>query len=109
MILISIDVTKIDKARLIPGKKRREDGSTAKYLELVVMENRNGEDSYGNTHMVVQGVSKADREAGVRGAILGNGKEAFAAKPQRSQPPSRPASRPPVDADLDVAEEDIPF
>jgi hypothetical protein len=107
MILLSIDVTKIDKAKLIPGRKKRPDGSVAKYLELVVMENRDGEDQYGNTHMVVQGISKAEREAGERGAILGNGKEAFAAKPQRQQRPV--PTKPPVDPDLDVEGDDIPF
>ena len=68
MIVLRIDVSKIDKKRIYKGQK----GS---YLELVVMENKNGEDQYGNTHMVVEGVTKEEREKGIRGTILGNGKE----------------------------------
>jgi len=69
MITVSIDVTKIDKARLKEVKKR--DGSTAKYLELVLIETPNGQ--YGD-FMVKQGVTKEEREKRVEMPILGNGK-----------------------------------
>ena len=66
MISAKIDVTKIDKAKLFEGK------NGAKYLDIVLMESPNN--AYGNDYMVVQSVSKEERLAGKRGAILGNGK-----------------------------------
>jgi len=64
MITISIDYDKIDQSRLFKGAK-------GNYLDLVLIE-RN--DQYGNNFMVVESVSKEEREQGIRGAILGNGK-----------------------------------
>ena len=64
MISISINYDKIDKARLFPGQK-------GAYLDMVLIE-RN--DQYGNNYMVVQSVSKEEREQGIRGEILGNAK-----------------------------------
>jgi hypothetical protein len=57
-----IDVKKIDKAHLYKGQ----------YLDLVIWENRDGPGKYGDTHMIVQSVSKEDRAAGKKGAIVGN-------------------------------------
>jgi hypothetical protein len=57
-----IDVTKIDKAHLYRGK----------FLDLVLWENRDGPGQYGDTHMIIQSLSKEDRAAGKRGAIVGN-------------------------------------
>lgn len=68
MILAKIDCTKIDKTKLFAGK------NGAKYLDIVLMENRDGPDRFGNDYMVVQGVSKEERQRGVKGAILGNAK-----------------------------------
>lgn len=65
---LNVDVTKLNKEWFFSGK------NGAKYAEIVVIENRNGEDRYGNTHMVVQGVPKQLRQQGVQGPILGNGK-----------------------------------
>lgn len=66
MITISIDLRKIDQSKC----KSHPNG--AKYCELIVMESR--ERKFGNDYFVVQGLSKADRDAGLKGAILGNGK-----------------------------------
>jgi hypothetical protein len=60
-----IDVSKIDKTKLYQGK-------TAKYLDIMLIPSSN--DKYGNDYMIVQSLPKADRDAGVRGAILGNAK-----------------------------------
>lgn len=80
---ISIDVTKIDKVHLIEGKK-------GKYLNLTAFINLDEEDQYGNNGMVTQGLTKEARDAGEKGAILGNGKifwrEESAPKPQASVP-----------------------
>ena len=57
-----VDCSKIDKAHLYKGK----------FLDLVLWENRDGPGQYGDTHMIVQSVSKEDRAAGKKGAIVGN-------------------------------------
>ena len=64
MITLSIDVTKIDKSRLFVGKK-------GTYLDCVLIETPNSE--YGD-YMVVESVTKEEREQGKKGTILGNGK-----------------------------------
>ena len=81
IIKVKIDVTKIDKSKLFAGKMG------AKYLDCTLLENKIGTDQYGNNFMVVQDVSKAEREQGIKGAILGNAKYAGQGKaqPQSSQ------------------------
>jgi hypothetical protein len=81
IIKVKIDVSKINKAYLFKGAK-------GTYLDITLLENRDGVDQYGNSFMVVQDVSKADREAGIKGAILGNGKvlEAKGGQPKQSAP-----------------------
>ena len=69
MITGKIDVTKIDKERLFHAQ------SGAKYLDILIIPNKDGEGRYGDTHFIVQGVSKEARERGERGPILGNAKE----------------------------------
>ena len=65
MITARIDVTKIDKRKLYRGEK-------GTYLDIVLIETPDNQ--YGNDWMVKQSVSKQEREAGEKGAILGNGK-----------------------------------
>ncbi len=67
IIAVKINVSKVDKARLFQGK-------SGKYLDVLLLPNRSGVDQYGNDYMVVQSVGKEERAAGVRGAILGNGR-----------------------------------
>jgi hypothetical protein len=76
IILVKMDVTKIDKNRLFKGAK-------GTYLDFALMEH-DQPDQYGNDFMVVQSVSKEERLKGARGAILGNGKYA-GGKPARTQ------------------------
>ena len=71
LIIISIDVTKIDKEQIKPVIKK--DGSTGKYLSLLIFEN-DEPDKFGNTHVVRESVSREAREKGIKGKILGNGK-----------------------------------
>ena len=47
-------------------------GEKGTYLDLVIWENKNGPDQYGNTHTICQSISKEAREAGEKGPILGN-------------------------------------
>lgn len=66
-ISLRIDVKKIDKNRLYEGKK-------GTYLDAVLMFD-DQDDKYGNNGMIVQSVSKEEREKGVKGNILGNAKD----------------------------------
>ena len=91
MIKASIDVTKIDKSKLYEGKK-------GKYLNIVLIETPSSE--YGD-FMIVQDVSKEEREAGEKGAILGNAKK-FGGERRTGNRPTR-TTRHQEDSD------DIPF
>lgn len=66
-VRLSIDVTKIDKDKLIKGKK-------GTYLSCTAFIDPNNPDQYGNSGMITQDVSKEQKEAGVKGEILGNSK-----------------------------------
>ncbi len=96
MIAINIDVKKIDKAALFIGKK-------GTYLNMTLMENREGVDQYGNEGFIVQDIGMVRRQAGERGAILGNWKTV---KPAQAQVPV-PVQATQVQADEDL--DDIPF
>ena len=67
MQTIKINVSKIDKDALYQGKN-------GKYLDLVLFENKDGVDQYGNHGFVVQDLPKSRRDAGEKGPILGNWK-----------------------------------
>ena len=73
IISAKLDVTKLDKTAFHVGKTRA-DGSTPKYCDITLLENRNGKDQYGNDFMVVQDLGKERRLAGERGVIIGNAK-----------------------------------
>lgn len=94
MITARIDVTKIDKARLFKGAK-------GTYLDICLIDTPDSK--YGDSHMVVQAVSKEERQSGVKGAILGNAKT-WGDQPQRQSPRSN-AQQPVATAN----EEDVPF
>lgn len=66
IIKLNIDVTKISKERLHKGAK----GTYANFTVLL----RDQTDQYGNDGMIVEDVSQAERESGVKGTILGNAK-----------------------------------
>lgn len=63
---LSIDVNKIDKARLYKGKK-------GTYLTAALIL-KDEPDQYGNIGMIIESISKEEREAGKQGTILGNAK-----------------------------------
>lgn len=96
-IQIKIDVTKIDKSKLYKGQK-------GTYLDAVILV-REETDQYGNNGMIVQSVSKEEREAGVRGAILGNCKVEFGSTDSARPAPNSKPQNPIVD-DVD---DDLPF
>ena len=100
IILAKINVTKIDKSKLFKGEK-------GTYLDIVLVETPDSK--YADDYMVVQSVSKEEREKGVKGAILGNamivGQKPAAPAPQsggRYGPePTRPAAAPRAQENLD--------
>lgn len=63
-VVLKIDVTKIDKARLFEGQK-------GTYLDAIVFIS-DETDQYGNNGMIVQSVTQEERQAGTKGNILGN-------------------------------------
>lgn len=64
MITAKINVSKIDKNRLYKGEK----GS---YLSIAIIPTPDSK--YGD-YMIVEEITKEEREAGKKGTILGNGK-----------------------------------
>lgn len=64
-ISIKLNVSKVEKQRLFKGK-------SGTYLDAVLIPTPNNE--HGNDFMIVQGVSKEEREAGIKCPIIGNAK-----------------------------------
>jgi hypothetical protein len=86
-ITAKLDVLKIDKTKLFKGEK-------GTYLDIVLIESPNS--AYGDDYMVVQSVTKEEREAGVKGAILGNAK-IRGQKPSQAKPAQTTTTmKPPV-------------
>lgn len=67
MIAIKIATAKIDKTHLYEGK-------TGKFLDVLLLDNKDGVDQYGNAGFVVQSVSKEAKARGEKGPIIGNWK-----------------------------------
>lgn len=86
IIKVKIDVTKIDKARLFAGK------NGAKYLDCTLL-GKDEPDQYGNDFMIVQDVSKEERLAGTKGAILGNAKKMEQTQRQNTQRATKAAHK----------------
>ena len=96
IIRASINTSKIDKSAMIDGKQ-------GKYIAFTLLENRDGEDAYGNNFMIVQDIGKERREAGEKGTILGNAK--FVRANNAATTPTAPkATTQVIDED-----DDIPF
>ena len=95
MIKAKINVTKIDKTAMFTGAK-------GTYLDITLIENKDGRDQYDNDGFVVQELPKARREAGEKGPIIGNYRllERSRSQPAKNAPQSQPA---PQDSD------DVPF
>lgn len=104
MITIKIDVTKIRKEFLHPGRK-------GTYLDLVLFDRP---DDYGNDGFVKQDIPKEARDAGEQGPILGNWKRrdtgakksgTFQRRTPRQEPPPPRDPAPPSGENPS----DIPF
>ena len=111
-ITAKIDVTLIEKSRLFHGKKPNRAGKMPQYLDIILIPSENS--AFGDSHMIVQSVTKEEREAGTRGGILGNAKEKVwegvqedAKPPQRSR--NEPSEKQQANQSDDNMEEDVPF
>lgn len=64
-VSLKIDVSNIDKNRLFKGNK-------GTYLDATVFIDIDQKDQYDNNGMITQDVTKAEKDQGVKGNILGN-------------------------------------
>jgi len=105
MIVLSVDVTQIDRNRLKVVTKRN--GDVAKYLELVLIPTPGGQ--YGD-YIVKQGVTKEERAARKEMPILGNGKNVGSSGSVRQSHPQGGGSvKHSAPAEPETKEDDIPF
>jgi hypothetical protein len=97
MIRAKIDVTKILKQHIFVGAK-------GKYIDITLMDNKNGVDEFGNAGFVIQDICKEAREAGEKGPILGNFKiiGQAAPKPTPAAPPKKTNAE-------ELEGDDVPF
>jgi hypothetical protein len=87
-------------------------GKKGAYLEITLLENRDGQDQYENDGFAAVDIGKERREAGEKGPIVGKWKHIAQNQKVNTTPPkNRPpvAARPPADPDLDMPTDDIPF
>ena len=77
-ISLRLDVSKIDKSKLYKGAK-------GVYLDCQVFLS-DEPDQYSNHGMIVQAVSKEEKDQGIKGAILGNAKIFWSDEGQPQQP-----------------------
>lgn len=99
IISIKIDVTKIDKKRLFTGKK-------GTYLDATILWN-DEQDQYNNNGPIVQQVTKEERLAGKKGAILGNAKLiAVSDNGNITKPATKVQAFDPMETEAD---DDLPF
>jgi hypothetical protein len=82
IISASIDVSKIDKSKLIEGK------NGAKYYNFVIAVN-DQPNEYGKDVLLSQSQTKEDREAKVKKTFVGSGKTVW-----MSEQPSAPTQKP---------------
>jgi hypothetical protein len=99
MIVLKIDVTKIDKNHIFVGK-------SGKYIDCILNENNDGVDQYGNIGFIAQSVSREAKEKGERGPIIGNYKEIVTVPRVPKQTESKPATKPKPAVDEDNS---VPF
>jgi hypothetical protein len=96
MIRVKIDVTKIKKEHLFKGEK-------GIYLDITLMENKDGPSQYGDDGFAVQDIGKDARESGEKGPILGNWRHVG----KKPAAPSKPAA--PAQPSIPSGDDDIPF
>lgn len=94
---LKINVNLIDKTHLFKGAK-------GTYLDVTLMENKDGLDQYGNDGFIVQDIGKEAREAGQKGQIIGNWRHLQ----KRTAEKPAPVAKKPAPKD-DLEPDSIPF
>ncbi len=88
---ISIDVTKLDKARFVAGKNGQ------KYADLVAFIDIDQQNEYGKNGSVTQGCTKEERDAKLLMPYIGNVKVFYKDEGQPQQKPRQaPAKQAPA-------------
>jgi len=82
IVSISINLDKVTESKLYKGKK-------GKYLNATLFLN-DEVDQYGNSGFIVEATTKEEREAGVKGVILGNVKKSAAKNEEPNSEESLP-------------------
>jgi hypothetical protein len=90
IVSASIDLSKIDKSKIVNGKEGRM------YLDITIIVN-DEQDKYGQDTQIIQGQSKEEREAKAQKNYLGNGKTIWSGQ---SKPKPEGGTLPPVSSDL---------
>ncbi|MFK7947847.1 MAG: hypothetical protein AB8G11_09665 [Saprospiraceae bacterium] len=99
MMYGSIDVTKIDKSKIVSTNDKGEPFKNGgKFLSVVVWVN-DEDDNYGNIASIQQSLSKEERDSGVKPTYLGNLKEFRQGNAQGSAPASTPVQNSVSDED----------
>lgn len=78
---LKIDVTKIDKSKIFPGKK-------GKYLTMTAFIDTENQGQYGDNGMITHKKDEGEQQA----AILGNATVFWKDEAQQQQAPNQPAS-----------------
>ena len=105
-ISVSIDVTSIDKARLV----NHTNGKV--YLNMTTFVDTENKDKYDNNGFISESVSADERKAGVQGTILGNCKVFWAdhtSNEQRGEQYAEGIAQAKQAAEPDPFHDDIPF
>lgn len=100
-ISISIDVSKIDKTKLIQGKK-------GMYMDLTTFIDLENPGPYGDHGFITQSLKEEEREQGMKNPILGNCKVFFTEGGSAAAPAQNQAAPMPVAA-VEGFDDDIPF
>ena len=105
-ISVSIDVTAIDKAKLVKHKNGKV------YLNMTTFVDPENEDQYGQHGFITQETSKEEREAGFQSPILGNCKVFWSdntSNAQRSEQYNKGTEQAKAAMATDFEAHDIPF
>ena len=101
-VSFKLDVTKIDKARLFKGQK-------GTYLDFTAFIDLDEVDQYGNSCFIAQDVTKEEKDQGVKGVILGNGKIFWREGGQQQQPQQQQAPQAQAQPMSNDFDSDVPF
>ena len=103
-VKIKLNVSNIDKDKLFRGKK-------GIYLDATVFIDIDQKDQYDNNGMITQDVKKEEKDAGIKGNILGNVQVFWSDNQQQPQQnyQQQPQAPKQPEPSFDEFDDDIPF